>query len=89
MSTKDLAATLAAVMRSGSTSAASIDSDTSTAMTMVACSRGTFTGRVGWAKATTVSPRAIRKAAAGTWRRQPGRLGATESSRSRLVKRTA
>ena len=89
MSTNALAASWAATMRVGATSVASMERDTSMAMTMVARSRGTLTGRAGWAKAVTMKPRASRKAVAGTWRRHPGRLGAIESSRARLVKRTA
>ncbi len=76
-------------MRVGATSVASMESDTSMAITMVARSRGTLIGLAGWAKAVTMNPRARRKAVAGTCRRQPGRLGAMESRRARLVKRTA
>jgi hypothetical protein len=76
-------------MRVGATSVASIDSDTSMAMTMVACSRGTRTGRDGLAKAMAKMVRAMRKATAGTWRRQAGRRGAMRSRRARLVNRTA
>ena len=54
----------------------------------VACSRGTFTARVGRAKPTTSRPSAATSAAAGRWRRQPGRFGATDASNATLVKRT-
>jgi hypothetical protein len=89
MSTKALAASWAATIRVGATSVASIDSETSMAITMVARSRGTLICLAGWAKAVTMKPRARRNAVAGTCRRHPGRLGAMESRRARLVKRTA
>jgi hypothetical protein len=66
-----------------------MDSETSMAITTVARSRGTLTGRAGRAKAVTRAIMARTNAVAGTCRRHPGRLGAMESSRARLVKRTA
>ena len=68
---------------------AAIDVETSMASTTVARSRGTFTGRVGRASANTSAASVSSSAAAATWRRQPGRFGATEASRSTLVNRTA
>lgn len=88
-STKASAARWAASKRVGSTSVASMDADTSNATTIVARSRGTCTSVVGRAKPTTSRASVPQKAAAGTWRRQPGRRGATLSSSSRLVNRTA
>src|SRR5579885_2171617 len=85
MSTKALAASWAATSRLGWTSVASMDSEVSMAMTTVARSRGTFTGRAGWAKAVTRAMRDRTNAAAGMWRRQLGRFGAIESRRLRLV----
>ena len=55
----------------------------------VACSRGTVTAVAGRATASTSTTSPASSATAGTWRRQPGRSGATLSSSSRLVKRTA
>src|SRR5215210_3851900 len=82
------AAALAARSRVGSTSVASMDRETSMAITIVARSLGTLVALVGWAKAVTRVARARRKAAAGSWRRHPGRRGATERRSSRLVNRT-
>ena len=88
-STKAPAACLAASIRLGATSVACIELETSTATITVARSRGTCTSAVGFAKPTTSRPSMARNAAAGACRRQPGRRGATLSSRARLVKRTA
>ena len=79
----------AAVIRVGSTSVARIDCDTSTASITVAVSRGTWTARAGRANAMTMSTSASNRHAAARWRRHPGRVGATDASRSTLVKRTA
>ena len=57
MSTKSIAAALAASIRFGDTSSASIERDTSSAITTVARSRGTSTTAFGWAKATFRAPR--------------------------------
>ena len=78
----------AAANRLGATSVACIEAETSMASITVACSRGTFTARVGRAKPTTSRLSAARSAAAGRWRRQPGRFGATDASSATLVKRT-
>ncbi len=89
-STNDLAASLAAWMRLGVTSSASIDSDVSMARMIVARSRGTLTSRGG---------RGHRGDQAGDGQQEEhggergaasrAARGATESSSSRLVKRTA
>lgn len=75
--------------RSGATSVASIEADTSNATMIVARSLGTWTSAVGLAKPTTSSTSIASSAAAGACLRQPGLLGATLSRRSRLLKRTA
>ena len=80
---------MAAAKRVGATSSASIDSDVSMAMMIVARSRGTLCVRAGLAKAAIEALRQSSASRAGTWRRQPGRFGATLSSSSRLVNRTA
>ena len=63
---------MAAASRSGATSVASIDGDTSTATMTVARSRGTRTSSVGRAKPTTSSASMARNRPAGTCRRQAG-----------------
>ena len=71
-------------------SVASIDSDTSMASTTVARSTGHLhlAGRLG--EGDDEQGGAERGTTpAVTWRRQPGRFGATTSSRARLVNRTA
>ncbi len=83
------AAACAACNRSGSTSAASIDSDTSMATITVARSRGTRTTLVGWANPTDSTIRATRVTALATCRRQPERFGTTDSSRSADARRAA
>ena len=88
-STKSRAACLAASRRSGSTSVAIIDSDTSNSTTI----RPSLSVRsvevvIGRAMATTPAARPASCSTATTWRRQPGRDGATWSSRSTWVNRT-
>ena len=84
-----MAAVCIARKRSGSTSVACIDSDTSTAMITVARSRGTRTSVLGTASETTsvASPSATTPKA--TCRRQPGRFGTSEPSSATLVNRAA
>ncbi len=89
LSMNSLAAAWAASIRFGDTSVAAIDSEVSMARTIVDRSEGTFSVMTGWANAATRTAAATRKHPATTWRRQPGRRGATESSSSRLEKRTA
>ncbi len=86
-STNVLAAALAAWMRVGSTSVASIDSDTSMAIITVARSRGTLTAAAGRATPTdsTLSP--ISSSAKVRCRRHPGRRGATLPSSATLLNR--
>ena len=75
-STKSSAASWAASSRSGSTSVASIDSETSMASTTVARSSGTCVVRAGSGEAHDQrAPAPTRNSAGGTWRRQPGRSG--------------
>jgi hypothetical protein len=88
-STNARAACCTASKRLGSTSVACIDVDTSSATMIVARSLGTSTSVEGRAKPRTSSASVAQNAAAGTCLRQPGREGATLSSSSRLVKRTA
>ncbi len=83
------AASRAASMRDGATSAASMESDTSMARITVAWSRGTSTATAGLATASTRASTPTRSTAAGRWRRHPGVSGATLSSSARLVNRTA
>ncbi|WP_345399373.1 hypothetical protein [Nonomuraea salmonea] len=59
-----------------------MDADTSNATMIVARSLGTRTSAVGRAKPMTSSANMSSSAAAGTCLRQPGRRGATLSSRS-------
>ena len=83
------AACWAAVKRSGSTSVAIIDSDTSNSTKMRPWLRSRSVVRsTGRAMATRpiASPASWRMAT--TWRRQPGRCGAISSSRSTCVNRT-
>src|SRR5438132_3232402 len=87
--TKVLAEAVAASSREGDTSVASIEADTSMTSMIVAASFGTRTWWTGWAIDTIRAARARATAAAGTWRRHPGRAGATSASRATLVKRTA
>jgi hypothetical protein len=87
--TNDWAAALAASSREGWTSVASIEMETSMARMIVARSLGTCSLRVGRARATTIEARARSRRAAGTWRRHPGRRGATDASSATFVKRTA
>ncbi len=87
-SANDLAATCAASRRDGFTSVAFIDSDTSTTSITVARLRGTRCSDVGPASATVSNASAARRNAAGTWRDQRSRLGATFSSSSRFVNRS-
>ena len=87
--TKLLPAATAAWSRVGATSVASIEADTSMTSMIVAASWGTRTEWTGSAIDTTRAARARATAAAGTWRRHPGRAGATSASRATLVKRTA
>jgi hypothetical protein len=88
-STNSLAAVCMARKRSGSMSVACIDSDTSTAITTVARSRGTRTSVLGTASDTTrvASPSATMPKA--RCRRHPGRLGTREPSSATLVNRAA
>ena len=83
------AASLAPSIRVGSTSSAPIDSDVSIVKMTVARSRGTRSSRRGPATATTIDAPTARKSTATTWRRQPGRLGATVSSSDVSEKRRA
>jgi hypothetical protein len=88
-STNSLAAVCMASNLFGSMSRACIDSETSTAITTVARSRGTRTSLLGTASETTstASPRATTPNA--RCRRQPGRFGTIEPSNATLVKRAA
>ncbi len=86
--TNELAATFAASRRVGSTSVASIDSDTSNSTRMrPSLSVRSVETEIGRAMATTpaASPASCRTAT--TWRRQRGRDGATWSSSSTWVNR--
>src|SRR5206468_1272451 len=76
---------VAASSREGDTSVASIEADTSMTIMIVAASFGTRTWWTGSAMATTSAASARATAAAGTWRRQPGRAGATSARTARLV----
>ena len=82
-----VAAVCAAASRFGLTSVDSIDSDTSMTSITVALFRGTLVAAVGPASATVSRARPSRTTAVGRCRIFPGRLGATESSSSRLAKR--
>ena len=73
----------------GATSVEAIDPDTSMATTTVEARTATGVARAGRAKAARRLAKASSRAPAVRCRRQPGRLGATASSRARLVKRTA
>jgi hypothetical protein len=88
-SPNSLAASCIASNRVGSTSVACMDNETSTAMTMVARSRGTRTSVLGTARETTsvASPRAATPNA--RCRRHPGRFGTSEPSSATLVNRAA
>ncbi len=86
--TNSLAASLAAVSRSGATSVDSMDSETSMASMTVARLRGTFVLAVGPASATTSSNSAAVITANGTCRTRLGRFGATFSRSSRLANRS-
>ena len=86
--TKPRAACWAAASLLGVTSLATMEPETSRVRMTVARWRGVRRARAGWAKPTTSRPRAPRRAAAGMWRCQPERRGATEASMSTLVKRT-
>ena len=83
-----LAAVCAAASLLGSTSVDCIDSDTSITSRTVARLRGTFASACGPASAIVSTASDRTSAAAGTCRYQPGRLGATVSSSSRLVNST-
>ena len=88
-STNSRAASLAASSRVGATSVAIIDSDTSnSSMMRPSLSVRSVVADTGRAMATTPAVRPSSMRAAMTWRRQPGRDGATRSSRSTWVKRT-
>jgi hypothetical protein len=87
--TNSRAAATAAVIRDGATSWALIDIDTSTATTIVARSRGTWTSITGRAMPSTRPTTVSRNATAGTCRRQPGSRGITRSSSGSAAKRTA
>ena len=88
-STKSRAAVLAASRRVGSTSVAIIDSDTSNSTRMrPSLSVRSLDVETGRAMAMTPAARPSSWMPATTWRRQPGRDGATRSSRSTWVKRT-
>ena len=73
--------------RSGSTSVACIDSDTSIASITVARSRGTRTPAVGLATPSDSTVSATSSSAKVRCRRQPGRRGATLASSSTLLNR--
>ena len=88
-STNSLAAVCMARKRSGSMSVACIDSDTSTAMTTVARSRGTRTSVLGTARETTSVARPSATTPNARCRRQPGRLGTSVPSSATLVNRAA
>ena len=88
LSTKPVAAALAAASRVGSTSVAVIERETSIVSITVASSRGTWSVIDGRARATTRNVIAPRYRAVGTCRRQPGVRGTRFVSRSTLVNRT-
>jgi hypothetical protein len=67
------AAFCAAVRRSGSTSVAFIDPETSVTIITVAARCGAATVRSGRARATTSAASASASNSGGRWRRQPGR----------------
>ena len=73
--------------RDGETSVELIDADVSSASMIVARSFAVRIAIAGWANANVRRIRDSARAPAGTWRCQPERFGATESSRSTLVKR--
>ncbi len=68
--TKVLAASLAAVMRSGSTSVARMLPDTSMASMMVSCCDGRLITAIGRPAATSSAATASNISAGGKWRRQ-------------------
>ncbi len=86
-STNFFAAVCAATIRDGSTSVASIDSDTSIAITTVARSRGTRTAAAGRATPMLSTDSAMSNSANVRCRRHPGRRGATLPSSSTLLNR--
>jgi hypothetical protein len=88
-STNSFAAICMAWKRVGATSVASIDSDTSTAITTVARSRGTRTSVLGTASDATRTAIARASSPKATCRRQPGRLGTSEPSSATFVNRAA
>ena len=87
--TNCFAAVCIALKRVGSMSRACMDSDTSTAITTVARSRGTRTLVLGAARETTSVARPNATMANARWRRQPGRLGTSDPNSATLVNRTA
>src|SRR5690606_17397065 len=76
-SMKLCADSLAEVSRSGATSVAAIDGETSIATRMVARSRGTWTSMAGRASARIKTIMVSRNSAAGTWRRHADACGTT------------
>ncbi len=88
-SMKSSAARRAAASRVGSTSRASIEPEMSVVSITDARESGTDTVASGRARATASAVKAIAYSTIGAWRRQPGREGATESSRRGLAKAEA
>ena len=87
LSRKRCAASIAACRRVGLTSSAAMDSEVSMASTTVPRLVGTFWVRCGCASARTSATMPMLKQTAPTWRFQSRRLGTTDSSSLRLVKR--
>jgi hypothetical protein len=83
------AARLAAPIRSGSTSVASMDREWSRMSMIDARSIGTATDRWGFARANTSAANAASARAAGRWRRQAGTVPAARRTAGMAVKRTA
>ena len=82
------AASCAAARRDGATSVASIDSEVSMASTTTPRLSAVCCATAGLASESESATSPSSSPTAGRCRRQRGRLGATESSRSMVVKRT-